>query len=72
MATPPSLLVFGAHPDDCELTAGGLAALYAARGGRVRFVSLTNGDAGHHVLAGAALARRRRQEAHDAAAATGH
>lgn len=71
MATPPSLLVFGAHPDDCELTAGGLAALYAARGGRVRFVSLTNGDAGHHSLAGAVLARRRHQEAHDAAAVLG-
>ncbi len=68
---PPALLVFGAHPDDCEATAGGLAALYAARGGRVRFVSLTNGDAGHQTLGGASLARIRREEARAAAAVIG-
>lgn len=65
--TPPSLLVFGAHPDDCEFTAAGLAALYARRGGRVRFVSVTNGDAGHQALGGATLARMRREEARAAA-----
>ena len=70
-ATSPSLLVFGAHPDDCEFTAGGLAALYAQQGGRVCFVSLTNGDAGHQTLAGAALARIRRAEARAAAAVVG-
>ncbi|MDQ3328118.1 MAG: PIG-L family deacetylase [Chloroflexota bacterium] len=63
----PSLLVFGAHPDDCEFSAAGLAALYAQRGGRVRFVSLTNGDAGHQSLGGAHLARIRRGEAQAAA-----
>ncbi len=68
---PSSLLIFGAHPDDCEYSAGGLAALAAARGGRVRFVSLTNGDAGHHRLGGGALARIRRDEAAAAAAAIG-
>ncbi len=67
----PSLLVFGAHPDDCEDSAGGLGALWAGRGGRVCFVSLTNGDAGHHELGGAALARRRREEAAAAAAVIG-
>ncbi len=65
--TQRALLVFGAHPDDCEFTAAGLAALYARRGGRVRFVSLTNGDAGHQSLGGAHLARIRRQEAQAAA-----
>ena len=60
---PLRLLVFGAHPDDCEFTAGGLAALYAQQGHQVMFVSLTNGDSGHHVMGGAALARRRRDEA---------
>ncbi len=69
--TMPSLLVFGAHPDDCEFTAGGLAALFAARGGRVRFVSVTNGDAGHQTLAGAQLATIRRAEAQAAAEALG-
>ncbi len=69
--TPPSLLVFGAHPDDCEFSAAGLAALYSSIGGRVRFVSLTNGDAGHQTLGGATLARRRREEARAAAAVIG-
>jgi len=69
--TAPSLLVFGAHPDDCEYTAGGLAALYARIGGRVCFVSVTNGDAGHQTLAGAKLARLRREEAAAAAAVIG-
>lgn len=68
---PPSLLVFGAHPDDCEFSAGGLAALYADRGSRVCFVSLTNGDAGHQTLGGSTLARRRREEARAAAEAIG-
>lgn len=69
--TPPSLLVFGAHPDDCEFTAAGLAALYARRGGRVCFVSVTNGDAGHQTLGGATLARIRREEARAAAEVIG-
>jgi N-acetylglucosamine malate deacetylase 1 len=67
----PSLLVFGAHPDDCEFTAGGLAALYAQIGGRVCFVSMTNGDAGHQTLGGATLARIRREEARAAAGVIG-
>ena len=41
------VIAFGAHPDDCDLGAGGLAAKYAALGNKVKFVSLTNGDAGH-------------------------
>lgn len=58
-----NVLVFGAHPDDPDMKAGGLAALYARQGHRVKFVSLTNGDCGHHELGGAALARRRHGEA---------
>jgi LmbE family N-acetylglucosaminyl deacetylase len=65
------VLVFGAHPDDCEFTAGGIAALYARAGHDVMFVSVTNGDAGHQRLAGAELARRRRAEAQAAASAIG-
>ncbi len=67
----PSLLVFGAHPDDCESKAGGLAALFAKRGGRACFVSVTNGDAGHQTLGGAQLAAIRRAEARAAAEALG-
>lgn len=65
------ILVFGAHPDDPDYSAGGVAALYAQLGHRVKLVSLTNGDAGHHEQGGAPLAWRRRQEAADAGAALG-
>lgn len=60
---PLRILVVGAHPDDCDIKAGGVAALYQAAGHDVRFVSVTNGDAGHHQLAGPALAEIRRAEA---------
>ncbi len=56
------LLAIGAHPDDCEVRAGGLAALFRERGWSVTFASLTNGDAGHHRLSREALAVRRRAE----------
>jgi LmbE family N-acetylglucosaminyl deacetylase len=61
------ILVFGAHPDDCEHKVGGTAALWASRGHHVKFVSLTNGDAGHWHMAGGPLARRRLFEAQKAA-----
>src|SRR5258708_5968445 len=56
------VIVFGAHPDDCELDAGGTAARWAKLGHHVKFVSVTNGDIGHHEIAGAHLARRRLAE----------
>src|SRR5436190_6145441 len=56
------IIVFGAHPDDCELDAGGTAARWAKLGHKVKFVSVTNGDIGHHEMAGAILARRRTAE----------
>jgi LmbE family N-acetylglucosaminyl deacetylase len=60
------VIAFGAHPDDCDLGAGGLAAKYAALGHKVKFVSLTNGDAGHQTQGGEELAKRRRAEAQEA------
>lgn len=60
-------IAFGAHPDDCEIRVGGTAALWSDMGHAVKFVSTTNGDAGHHELRGADLARRRRGEAEEAA-----
>ncbi|MCX6016581.1 MAG: PIG-L family deacetylase [Chloroflexales bacterium] len=65
------ILIIGAHPDDCEFTAAGTAALWAKRGDRVCFVSVSNGDAGHHELGGARLAQRRHGEALAAAAIIG-
>src|SRR3954452_12421609 len=59
---PLRIIAFGAHPDDCELDAGGTAARWAKLGHTVKFVSVTNGDIGHHELAGAPLARRRTAE----------
>ncbi len=56
------IICFGAHPDDCELQAGGTAALWAARGHHVKLVSVTNGDIGHWRDAGGPLARRRAAE----------
>jgi LmbE family N-acetylglucosaminyl deacetylase len=56
------ILCFGAHPDDCELRAGGSALLWAAQGNHVKFVSVTNGDIGHWREAGGPLARRRKAE----------
>ena len=61
-----NIIAFGAHPDDCDQRAGGVAAKYAALGHRVRFVSVTNGDAGHQTEGGGALAARRRAEAREA------
>ncbi len=68
---PLKVLVFGAHPDDCDIKAGGVAARYVQRGHAVKFVSVTNGDAGHHELGGAPLAQRRYAEAQAAAEVIG-
>src|SRR5690625_7480174 len=56
-----------AHPDDAEVKMGGTAAKFAEMGHAVKFVSLTNGDAGHQTDGGAPLARRRDLEAQEAA-----
>lgn len=61
-----NIIAFGAHPDDCDSRAGGTAAKWVAAGHRVRFVSVTNGDAGHQTEGGGALAARRRKEAQEA------
>ena len=61
------IICFGAHPDDCEIQAGGVAALWAAKGHKVKFVSVTNGDIGHWREAGGPLATRRKAEVEAAA-----
>jgi LmbE family N-acetylglucosaminyl deacetylase len=61
------VIAFGAHPDDADIRAGGIAAKFAAKGHLVKFVSVTNGDAGHCEMGGGQLAKRRRAEAKEAA-----
>jgi LmbE family N-acetylglucosaminyl deacetylase len=60
---PLRLLILGAHPDDSEYHAGGLAAVYRELGHVVKMVSVTDGGAGHHEKPHAEVARIRRQEA---------
>ena len=64
---PLRIICFGAHPDDCEIQAGGVAAAWAAKGHKVKLVSVTNGDIGHWRDAGGPLAARRRAEVEQAA-----
>jgi len=56
------IICFGAHPDDNEFRAGGVAAMWAAQGHHVKFVSTTNGDIGHWGIAGGPLAQIRTAE----------
>src|SRR5688572_23921322 len=55
---PLRIIAFGAHPDDAELKASGVAALWAAAGHKVKFVAMTNGDVGHFETAGRSEERR--------------
>src|SRR5512140_3765199 len=48
------VIAFGAHPDDCDIRSAGTAALFAQMGHAVKFVSVTNGDAGHQSMRAAA------------------
>ncbi len=60
---PLRLLIIGAHPDDAEFHAGGLATIYRQQGHEVKMVSVTDGRAGHHRYAPDTLAEVRRNEA---------
>src|SRR5215210_4673993 len=68
---PLRIICFGAHPDDNELKASGVAAMWAAQGHKVKFVSMTNGDIGHFEMAGAPLALRRKAEVEECATRLG-
>ena len=61
------VIAFGAHPDDCDIRAAGTAALFASMGHAVKFVSVTNGDAGHQTMGRKELAARRLKEAKESA-----
>ena len=64
-------LIFGAHPDDCDLAFGGTALQLLKAGHEVKFVSVTNGDAGHHIMQPAELAARRKAETQRSAQVAG-
>lgn len=65
-STPLRVILIGAHPDDCDQGGGGTAILWASMGYAVKFVSVTNGDAGHQTQGGGVLAKRRMAEAQEA------
>lgn len=64
---PLRILMIGAHPDDCDIKSGGTAALFAKMGHEVKFLSITNGDAGHMEMGGGMLAKRRYAETQEVA-----
>lgn len=63
---PVRIIMIGAHPDDCDQDGGGTAIMFSKMGYAVKFVSVTNGDAGHQTTGGGALAKRRMAEAQEA------
>ncbi len=65
--TPLRVIAIFAHPDDAESKMGGTAVLMARAGHQVKFISITNGDAGHHEIGGGPLGVRRRAEAQESA-----
>ncbi|MCY2966071.1 MAG: PIG-L family deacetylase, partial [Planctomycetota bacterium] len=72
MSTEPlRLLILGAHPDDAEYHAGGLAIKYRRAGHVVKLVSATDGGAGHYALSGTELSMIRKREAERSAASIG-
>lgn len=64
---PLKIMMIGAHPDDCDIKSGGTAALFAEMGHQVKFLSVTNGDAGHMEEGGGMLAKRRYGETQEVA-----
>ncbi len=71
MNDKPRLLILGAHPDDAEYAAGGLATRYRQLDKEVKMVSVTDGSAGHHQRSPEELIPLRRKEAAAAGAVIG-
>ena len=61
------IIAIGAHPDDCDIKFAGTAYKFAQAGHAVKFLSVTNGDAGHHEMGGGMLAKRRYLETQESA-----
>ena len=65
------VIMFGAHPDDCDIKSGGTAVKFAQAGHLVKYVSVTNGNAGHQDMGGGILAKRRYAETQESKKRTG-
>ncbi len=61
------IMGIGAHPDDIEIVSGGLALLATKLGHKFKFVSVTNGNVGHHTVPSDELTKIRLKEAQSAA-----
>jgi len=68
---PLRIIAIGAHPDDCDIKFAGTAYKMAHAGHAVKFLSVTNGDAGHREMGGGMLARRRYLETQESARRAG-
>ncbi len=62
-STACRVLVLGAHPDDAEVSAGGLIVRHCRLGSAVRIISVSDGRSGHHQIAPEQLVDVRRREA---------
>ena len=61
------ILMIGAHQDDSEFRCGALAHKYAKMGYTVKFLSLTNGNGGHHIMTAEETRKRRAKESAEVA-----
>lgn len=64
-------LVIVAHPDDAEFEFGGTALKLVSKGDQVKFISVCNGDHGHHAMERKELAARRYLETQSSAKISG-
>ena len=67
MPNPTRILAIHAHPDDCEIFAGGTLSLLAERGHAITIVTMTPGDCGSRDHSPDEIAAIRRAEAAAAA-----
>jgi len=65
------VLMIGAHQDDNEFRCGGLTKKLVADGDEVRFLSMTNGCGGHHILSPEETSRVRAKESQKVAEVLG-
>ena len=54
--------MIGAHQDDNEFRCGGIAHKYVKAGHTVKFLSMCNGNGGHHIMTPRETSERRAKE----------